>query len=294
MSAFRISFASLDAMLTFAACAVAPRSALSLTIPGDAPCSDGEPIRIDFSDPAHCTDAGRILIDANAESLAALFGANDSRALEAVAMAELYEFVPFAELPTPQAVIGAAACYAYQSDRHDGWTMSVAQWVALQIQSHAAKALASGYWDIGENPTRGAEPSPELAPVDESTDAPAATRGALIARMAAAMDESTMAPVDPAPEPELAAARGIQSVVDSNANAALQQFGAPDSTSSHRIALSDIIAANERQAQRAAQRKERAAELKRAKAAPKHDRTPDAVVPPAKGKRSKAAAPTAA
>ena len=273
MSAFRVSFATIDALLTSASAA-----ALTATIPADAPCGDGAPIVIDYANPEHCTDIGRMFLDANRDALAELYGPDSESAREAAYMVEQFNFVAMAPAPTPEQVIGAAHCLSYQCSGAELWAMSPAQWLLFQIESHAARKLCGGAYGIDSNPARGDEPESELAPIAEPAPADA-TRDSLLARMTAAtqpesapdgetatLDRPEPAP-EPAPEPELVAAKARKA--KPAPVPAPDPLPEPDSSSSHRIALADIIAANEANAARAAVRKARAAELKAVKYAAK-------------------------
>ena len=270
MSCFRVSFATIDALLTSASAA-----AMTATIPADAPCGDGAPIQIDYLNQEHCTDIGRMFLDANRDALAELYGADSETAREAAYMVEQFNFVAMAPAPTPEQVIGAAHCLSYQCGGADSWAMSPAQWLLLQIESHAARKLCGGAYGIDSNPARGDEPESDLAPLDP---APAdATRDSLLARMAAATESAPDGELatlerpapepettpEPAPEPELVAAKARKA--KPAPAPAPDPTPEPDSTSSHRIPLADIIAANEANAARAAARKARAKELKAAK-----------------------------
>lgn len=151
MSAFLVEAALIDALLTYASL-TGPESgghsiALQLTIPADADCNEGgETETLDFGgDDSHLSEIGGLLLDANAESLAARYGADSEYAIDAFRAADAYRFVRFpagsAELE-PRRVIGLASCFDYQACEFDGWRTSLARVILLSIGNYIDDSLS--------------------------------------------------------------------------------------------------------------------------------------------------------
>jgi hypothetical protein len=256
MSTYLVTAGHIDALVSYCRA-----ESLRFIVPAEG-TMDGQGATLAATDDEGARAIGQVLFDQNARSLAARYGADDTGAAEGFAAAESYAFHPFPESSlTPAFIIGAASCFDYQACECDSWNMSLAAWITAGITKRAAYALATRQadalgkartWAIGENPNRPElEPAPALAPAPKLELVPAEPR-TLKDRIAAGL-------AGPMAEPELEAARAAR---------------APDSESTHSIHITEILPAvaaayaetrqdpaPETDAERAARRKARAAEL---------------------------------
>lgn len=225
MSCYLLNLSHVDAVLAYAALEARGLSPVRLTVPADADCADGAgPVHIDLSDPEHRDDMGRMIFEANADSLEARYGASgtdNADMLPAIllgrALAESYSFKPSTATTDPATIIGALNCIDHQCDDAESYTMSLVQWTVAAIRRKAAGELAKG-WDISD-PARDSE-LPELpaqldgdSPADGDAEPQPELRAGLLARMSAALSGKApespkpagKAPAGPKPEPETAA-----------------------------------------------------------------------------------------
>lgn len=216
MSAFTIPLSHMDALIAYGALHTDGDRLLRpirLTVPGDSPVSaDGQPVTIDFAEAEHRDDIGRILYEANAEGLAAVYpdptSPGGEQIADARALSELYTFKPATGTANPAEIIGACDCAEYQCDSAESYAMSLAQWILAAIRAKAAGELREG-WTI-ENPARDSELDSAIdalasAGAGATAEPEPSPRAALLAKMGAALDGGPALPdpaePEPAPEP---------------------------------------------------------------------------------------------
>jgi hypothetical protein len=226
MSSFLVSLSHIDTLIAYGALATgAPRELrpLTLTLPADI-TESGAPETLDFADADTRNDIGRELFRANAESLVARYGSDESSAL-GFALAELYSFQPTTGPADAAAIIGACDCFDYQACESDAYPMSLAQWIVSAIRAKAAAEFRQG-WEVTNDERDSEVESIELNPAaaEPEPDGKGSSRGTILAKMAAALGgapalpdtpeaapEAPQAAPEPAPAPEPAKGAGKRS-----------------------------------------------------------------------------------